>query len=280
MGPPALVTCSIGCISGDPSTVNLLRFSLVGSIQPTTPHGAIPCFRKTFTSTGISEQATSLNTAGWSSKGTNTAYQSAWSRWQHWCVKRGPDTFSASVTDFVNFLGSLFSEGLQYRSINTIRSAVSVTHPHVSGSPIGQHTLVTRLMKGIYNSRPPAPQYTSSWGVGQVTSYLKSLRPSPSLKHLTLNLAMLMALVDANRTSELAALDLRFKSSSPEGVTFSLLAALTKKRKVGAPPCKLFSEVSPTTSLCVRHPVFRSMKLGRKSSGTNQVFPANCFCPM
>ena len=122
-----------------------------------------------------------------------------------------------------------------------------MTHPHVSGSPIGQHALVTRLMKGIYNSRPPAPRYTSSWDVGQVTSYLKSLGPSPSLKHLTLKLAMLMALVDA---TELAALDLRFKSSSPEEVTFSL-AALTKKRKVGAPPRKFFFGGFPNDkSLC------------------------------
>ena len=61
---------------------------------------------------------------------------------------------------------------------------------------------------------------------------------------------MLMALLDANRTYELAALDLQYKSSSPEGVTFSL-AALTKKRKVGAPPHKLFFGGFPhNKSLC------------------------------
>ena len=58
------------------------------------------------------------------------------------------------------------SSGLQYRSNNTIRSAVSMTHSHVSGSPIGLHALVIWLMKGIYNSRPPVPPppppYTST----------------------------------------------------------------------------------------------------------------------
>ena len=58
------------------------------------------------------------------------------------------------------------------------------------------------------------------------------------------------ALVDANRTSELAALDLLYKSSSPEGVTFSL-AALTNNRKVGATPRKLFFGGFPhDKSLC------------------------------
>ena len=163
-----------------------------------------------FSSAGFSEQAVSLISAGWS-EGTNNAYQSAWHKWQCWCLGRTIDPFSASVTDFVNFLSSLFMEGLQYRSINTAGSAVSVTHTQVDGVPIGKHPLVTRLMKGVYNSRPPAPRYSSSWDVGQVTTYLKSMGPSPSLKHLTLKLAMLMALVEASRTSELAALDLKFR---------------------------------------------------------------------
>ena len=36
--------------------------------------------------------------------------------------------FSSDVSSFANFLASLFKKGLQHTSINTIRSAVSVTH--------------------------------------------------------------------------------------------------------------------------------------------------------
>jgi len=43
-----------------------------------------------------------------------------------------------------------------------------------------------------------------------------------------------MALVGANRTSELQALDLRFRYFTPNGVEFKL-SSLTKKRKAGAP---------------------------------------------
>lgn len=42
-----------------------------------------------------------------------------------------------------------------------------------------------------------------------------------------------MALVSANRTSELQALDLHFRSYTPDGVLFKL-SSLTKKGKVGA----------------------------------------------
>ena len=60
-----------------------------------------------------------------------------------------------------------------------------------------------------------------------------------SLRALSKKLALLMALTDASRTSELQALDLRFRRFRPEGVYFTL-AALTKKQKVGAPAKGLF----------------------------------------
>lgn len=59
-----------------------------------------------------------------------------------------------------------------------------------------------------------------------------------SLKQLSKKLALLMALVDTSRTSELRALDLRFRWFKPEGVTFKLVS-LNKKRP-GLPLKELF----------------------------------------
>ena len=88
-----------------------------------------------------------------------------------------------------------------------------------------------------------------------VTGHLRGMGPNPelSLKQLTLKLVILMALVEASRSSELAALDLRFRVYSPEGVSFTL-PTLTKKRKAGAPPRKLFfGDFPPDSKLCVIH---------------------------
>ena len=140
-------------------TVTPLQFTLPGSIQPTTPPCAIPCskarrlddLRKRFTSTRVSEQATSLITAGWSrvpTLHTNLPVPDG---------SAGVSRYLFSICDRLRqLLGQPLQRGSSYRSVNTICSAVSVTHRHVSGSPIGQHALVTRLMKVIYNSRPPA----------------------------------------------------------------------------------------------------------------------------
>lgn len=75
-----------------------------------------------------------------------------------------------------------------------------MTHDYIEGIPIGQHPLVTHLMKGVYNSRPPKPRYSVTWDVDVVVKYLMSLGPnsSLSLRQLSQKLALLMALVEAS----------------------------------------------------------------------------------
>ena len=86
-----------------------------------------------------------------------------------------------------------------------------------------------------------------------VIRYLQSLGENAALplKTLTQKLALLMALVGANRVSELQALDLRYWVYRPEGVSFQLLT-LSKKRKAGAPPKQFtFVAYSNDNRLCV-----------------------------
>ncbi len=128
-----------------------------------------------------------------------------------------------------------------------------MTHVHVDGVSIGQHPLVTRLLKGVYNQRPPKPRYTSTWDVDIVLNHMTSLGENTdlTLKQLSQKLVMLMALVQASRTSELQALDLRFRVFRQEGVSFKL-PTLTKKRSAGAPPREVFfAGFSPEKRLCV-----------------------------
>jgi len=110
---------------------------------------------------GVSRETSELLAMGWSN-GTNQAYQSAWRRWDSWCAEWQVDPFSCPVHPFLEFLTSLYKEGMKYRLINTIQSAISMNHDHVEGIPMGQHLLVSRLLKGKYNSRPPQPRYSTT----------------------------------------------------------------------------------------------------------------------
>ena len=83
---------------------------------------------------------------------------------------------------------------------------LSGTLPSVDGCKIGEHLLVSWLMKGFFNSRPLVRSLFPSWEVDIVLNHLKSWdHPSElGLRDLTKKTVFLMALVSAKRVASLA----------------------------------------------------------------------------
>ena len=102
------------------------------------------------------------------------------------------------------------------------------------------------------------PRYSSTWDINIVIQYIKEKMGNNlelSLKELTLKLAVLLALANATRASDLVALDVRFIQSTTAGLTFRI-PKLTKTRRSGAPkslPIARFEDLS----LCPVHTVER-----------------------
>ena len=117
------------------------------------------------------------------------------------------------MTDVMNYIGVLFDKGLQYRTINCARSALSSTLQPIDGYNVGQHPLITRMMKGVFNARPPVPKKYSSWSVLTVLELLQRWGPASTLdlKTLTLKTVMLLALASSKRISSLALLSVNSK---------------------------------------------------------------------
>ena len=88
---------------------------------------------------------------------------------------------------------------------------------------MGLLPLVSRLMRGVFHSRPPLPRYSSTWSVGDVLSVLENMEPLSdlSLCDLTFKTMTLLALMRPSRLVDLAKLDIRRRRYHPEGVTFS-----------------------------------------------------------
>ena len=129
----------------------------------------------------------------------------------------------------MEFLADQYDLGLQYRSINTLHSALSTTHPQVDEVNVGSHPLVQRLLKGIFNSRPSAPRYNGTWDVSTVVEYLRSCCTDElSILDLGRKVVTLMALANADRCSDLAALDRDYLRWTPSGVQFTVVR-LTKR---------------------------------------------------
>ena len=92
-------------------------------------------------------------------------------------------------------------------------------HEKVDGVEIGKHPLVSRMLKGAFNERPPRPKYESIWEVDLVLAMFKKDGPSRTLllQELTVKTAMLLALIRPCRGADLAELDLSNRSYIPEG---------------------------------------------------------------
>ena len=158
----------------------------------------------------LSQGAIKLVEASWR-QSTEAQYSSCWRKWTVWATMHGISSSSPALSDVLNFLAELYDQGLQYRTINTMRSTLSSTLPKYNGYLVGQHPLITRLMKGIFNSRPVVPKLFPAWSVRTVLSTLAEWSPanSLSLKLLSLKTIMLVALATAKRASSLKLLTTR-----------------------------------------------------------------------
>ena len=132
----------------------------------------------------------------------------------------------------------MYKKGESYSAINTARSALSVILSQ-NGLSIGNFTSVKRLMKGIFELRPPMPRYTYIWDVNIVFEYLMNFSSvNIPLSHLTYKLVTLMALATAQRAQTLHLINLEnfvynddeiivpipqlLKQSNPKNRKFSL----------------------------------------------------------
>ena len=172
----------------------------------------------------------------WRTK-TNKSYDSLFGKWHSWCSQRSFDPFSGPVANVANFLAHLYKEGYQYSSINAYRSAISSVHEQVDGHNIGQHPIITRLTKGIFNIRPPLPWYTCTWSVQAILNHIESLGDNNKmpLKHLSL----LLALTRPSRSADVSQLDISRRAYKSDGVCF-YPSSLAKQSRQGSQIANFF----------------------------------------
>ena len=167
--------------------------------------------------------------------------ESSWKKWSGWCDRRAVNPFRFTLVSMLDYLTSLFEEGLEYNTIAVHRSAISAYHGNVDDMAVGQHPLVTFLMAGIFNSRPPQPRYIFVWDVQVVLNFIKKdwdISSSLTDQELTYKLCMLLSLTTASRVSGWQHFDIRYMTKGDKKVTF-YFAKLHKSWHKGKPPPSL-----------------------------------------
>ena len=97
--------------------------------------------------------------------GTKKQYNEYIKKWTKFCAERETDQFLPLLVDVLDFLTELYEKGFTYGAINTARSALSSFVQLDDGCRIGKTPLISRLLKGVFQSRAPKPKYTEVWDV-------------------------------------------------------------------------------------------------------------------
>ena len=148
----------------------------------------------------LSTDAKAIIMASWR-PGTSKQYKTYLDKWQIYCRENKIDVFKPGLVNAIEFLVTLYKSGIGYSAINTARSALSNLITLENGMKFGEHPLVTRYMKGIFEIRPALPKYSEIWDVTVVLNYLKTfvMVTALPLKELTLKLTMLLCLTTEQR---------------------------------------------------------------------------------
>ena len=164
-----------------------------------------------FKTAGFSKKVRKLLSESWR-KGTRKDFAVKFKRFNSWCKERSKDPYSVTLAECAEFLTDLYHEGLQYRTIAGYRSMLSSVLAPVDKVPIGQHPYIVRLLKGVFNSRPPKVKLLPDWDLHKVLSMLENEPFEPlkytSLKHLTYKVIFLVAISTFRRCSDLQSLKL------------------------------------------------------------------------
>ena len=161
-------------------------------------------------------------------------YQTYHQRWQEFCRSRNINPFSASLGDGLEFLYQQYENGLSYSSINTARTALWTVIFLPDGGSFGNHPLVSRFLKGVFELRPSLPRYKEIWDVSIVFDYLKTLPPLEeiNLKDITHKTVLLVALLSGQRCQTVHALTISGMRIRKDTVHFEI-AKLLKTSKPG-----------------------------------------------
>ena len=187
-------------------------------------------------------------------EGTKSQYQSAAKKWFEFCVANNCDMISPPLPSALSYLTALHESGLSYSSVNTARSVLSsILSWEGCQTPFGQLPMVKRFMKGIFESRPPLPRYSSTLNVKNVFNYLRSQDDvsSLTLKDLSHRVAFLLALLKGQRCQTISKLSLDNMTIDANKITFVITEKLKHTRPGVHQQPLIYLAYAPDKKLCI-----------------------------
>ena len=132
--------------------------------------------------------------------------ESSKAKYNNYCIQfkkfcTANDITNIEIADVINFLSHLYDKGLSYSVIKSAKAALNQIVFLPPYSSIGDHPLLIRFMKGVFNNRPPKRKFGYVWDVKILFDYFKALGDNSTLsdKDLTYKLLIFLVLLGGQR---------------------------------------------------------------------------------
>lgn len=225
-------------------------FISTASSERQGPVDGLSCIREAMAAKGIPDEAKPIILKSWRD-GTQKQYNVYLKKWIQFCGERKISKTEVTVNSALMFLTNLYVSGLKYSAINTARCALSSLN-FDSRITIGNHPIIVRFMKGVYESRPIQSKYSSVWDVKKVLNMFREWKTNKelSLKDLTLKTVMLISLVSAQRVQSIHMLDTANMIELEDTITFQM-GLLKQSRPTAKSMFLEFHKYPEDENLCV-----------------------------
>ena len=148
----------------------------------------------------MSDGAQQLIASSWAPS-TLQGYNSYFKKWCAYCEHQNIDRSKATFSMEIEFLVHLFKNlDEKYSSIAGARSMLSAVLPLRSGVTFGKDPSVSKVLKGIFRSRPKLPRRVVVYDPNVILQYMCSLPPNKGLllERLTKKLVTLLCLLSGD----------------------------------------------------------------------------------
>jgi len=125
-------------------------------------------------SLSLSNDAFCLVCDGWIASSL-ARYDAVWRAFRASLDARGVPLVSVDIALIADYLSSLFASGRAYRTITLHRAVLSSMFPPFDGHVGGMHPLLSRVISGVFQRRPPSRRLFPSWNVSSAFAVLSSL---------------------------------------------------------------------------------------------------------
>lgn len=227
--------------------------------------------RKGFILRGIPEACLEVMLSSISSS-TLKQYESELKKWWRYCAQHNIYVYTKSIPTILNFLEEEFRNGASFGTLNSIRAAISLA----VAPKLGENNQVKRFFKGIYNLRPSAPRYLTTWDPAKVLDYLASWFPNEELclRKLSQKLIALLALVTAHRMQTFSVINIRDIYKKDDHVEIKIPAKIKTSGRNRLQPVLMLPFFADKPELCAANTLLCYLQRTEslRSSNMQQLF--------